>query len=194
MSKNLDETVRLQSQKGEEWIREIRGERIEGIAEGTSGAPRVASLSAASFPGRNKCAGTHCSLIEQEERENSSCQICQRVSGRKKDGGMYREARTERESDKREEKRNSKLVGAAKTSKEHAKWRRLQRKNLNKVGLMKRKEWPQCHRESSWQVRQSRLCQKEKKQSRQSRVPDRERGRVKVSESRTLRLKGRSER
>ena len=32
----------------------------------------------------------------------------------------------------------------------------------------------QCHRESSWQVRQSRLCQKE--QSRQSRVPDREGG------------------
>ena len=41
---------------------------------------------------------------------------------------------------------------------------------------MKRKEWPQCHRESSWQVRQSRLCQKEKEQSRQPRAPDHEGG------------------
>ena len=45
-----------------------------------------------------------------------------------------------------------------------------------KTCLLKRKEWPQCHRESSWQVRQSRLCQKEKEQSRQYRVPDREVG------------------
>ena len=33
-------------------------------------------------------------------------------------------------------------------------------------------KWPQCHRDSSWQVRQSCPCQKEK--SRQSRVSDRE--------------------
>ena len=79
MSKNFDETVRLQSEKREERIREIRGERLQGIAEGTSSAPRLASSSAASFPGRNECPGTHCSLIEQEEREDSSCQICLRV-------------------------------------------------------------------------------------------------------------------
>ena len=36
MSKNFDETVRLHSEKREEWIREIRGERLQGIAEGTS--------------------------------------------------------------------------------------------------------------------------------------------------------------
>ena len=53
MSKNLDETVRLQS--------EIRGKRLQGIVEGTSSAPRLASSSAASFPRRNDCAGTHCS-------------------------------------------------------------------------------------------------------------------------------------
>ena len=34
----------------------------------------------------------------------------------------------------------------------------------------------QCHRESSWQVCQSCLCQTEKEQSRQSRVPDHEGG------------------
>ena len=39
MSKNLDETVRLQSEKREVWIREIRGERLQGIAEGASSAP-----------------------------------------------------------------------------------------------------------------------------------------------------------
>ena len=46
-----------------------------------------------------------------------------------------------------EEKRNGRFVGAAETCKERAEWRRLQRKNLNILGLSKRKEWPQCHRE-----------------------------------------------
>ena len=77
MSKYLEETVRLQSEKRREWIREIRRERLQGIAEGASSAPRLASSSAVLFPGRNECPGTHCSLIEQEEREDSSCQICQ---------------------------------------------------------------------------------------------------------------------
>ena len=73
-----------------------------------------------------------------------------------------------------EKKRNGRLVGAAKTSKERAEWRRLQQKNLNILGLLKRKEWPQCHREGSWQGRQSHSCQKEKEQSRLSRAPDHE--------------------
>ena len=47
-------------------------------------------------------------------------------------------------------------------------------KNLNILSLPKRKEWPQCHRESSWQELQSRLCQKEKEQSRLSKAPDHE--------------------
>ena len=70
----------------------------------------------------------------------------------------------------REEKKNGRLVGAAEISKERAEWGRLQRKNLNTLGLPKRKERPRCHRESSWQERGNRPCQKE--QSRQSRVPD----------------------
>ena len=68
MSKNLDETVRLQSEKREEWIREIRGKRLQGIAVDTSSPPRLASSSDASFTKRNKCPGTQCGLIEQEER------------------------------------------------------------------------------------------------------------------------------
>ena len=79
MSKNLDDKVRFQSEKREEWIREIREERLQGIAEGASSAPRLASSSSASFPGRNECPGIHCSVIEQKEREDSSCQICHRV-------------------------------------------------------------------------------------------------------------------
>ena len=66
------------------------------------------------------------------------------------------------------------LVGAAETSEERAEWRRLQRKNLNTLGLLKTKEWPQCHRVSSWQERRSSPCQKEKEHSRLSRVPGRE--------------------
>ena len=72
------------------------------------------------------------------------------------------------------EKRSGRL--AAETSKELAEWRRLQRKNLNILGLLRRKEWFQCQRESSWQERRSHLFQKEKEQSRQSRVPDHEGG------------------
>ena len=78
MSTNVDETVCLQSEKREEWIQEIRGVRLQWIAEGTRSAPHLASSSAVSFPRRNECPGTHCSLVEQEEREDSSCQICQR--------------------------------------------------------------------------------------------------------------------
>ena len=79
MSKNFDETVRLQSEKREEWIREIKGERLQGIAEGASSATRLVISSAASFPGRNKCPETHGRMTEQEEREDSYGQICQRV-------------------------------------------------------------------------------------------------------------------
>ena len=78
MSKNFDETVRIHSEIRREWIQEIREERLQGIAEGASSAPRLASSSAASFLGRNECPGTHCSLIEQK-REDSSCQIFHRV-------------------------------------------------------------------------------------------------------------------
>ena len=99
MSKNLDETVCLHSEKRREWVEEIRGERLLGIAEGTSSTPRLASSSAALFPGRNECPGTHCSLIVQEEREDS---FCQRVYGQRKDVGGDRVARV-REEEKRSE-------------------------------------------------------------------------------------------
>ena len=79
MSKYFEETVRLQSEIRRDWIREIKEKRLQGIAEGASSATRLASSSAVLFPGRNECPGTHCSLIEQEEKNDSSCQICHRV-------------------------------------------------------------------------------------------------------------------
>ena len=47
---------------------------------------------------------------------------------------------------------------------------------LSILGLPKRKEWPQCHKESSWQGRRSHPCQKEKEQSCLSKAPNREVG------------------
>ena len=38
MSKNLDETVRLQSEKRQEWVREIR-ERLQGIVRAQAALP-----------------------------------------------------------------------------------------------------------------------------------------------------------
>ena len=92
MLKNLDETVRLQSEKREECMREIRGEKLHGIAEGASSAPRLVSSSAAPLPGRNECPGTHCSVIEQEREARSATEF--EIRGKI-------EKRTEGESDSR---------------------------------------------------------------------------------------------
>ena len=65
VSKNLDEAVRLQSEKRQEWIREIRQEKLQEITEGMS-RPRRS-------PGETSL-GTHCSLIVHQKRKDSSCQ------------------------------------------------------------------------------------------------------------------------
>ena len=169
VSKNFDETLRLQSHKRREWIREIRGERPQRIAEGASSAPRLASSSSASFPERNECPGTHCSLIKQEEREDSSCQICHRVCGKRKDGGEDRVVRTERESDRRRREERWQTCWCCQDQQRAC---RMVQASAEKLGLLRRREWSWCHRESSWQVRQSRLYQKQKEQSRLSRVPN----------------------
>ena len=106
MSKNFNETVRLQSAKRQEWIREIRGQRLQEIAEVTNSGSLLASSSAASFPGRNECPGTHFSLKEQEQIENSSARSARKieVKGRWR-RGQRGEDRLERESDKEEKGR-----------------------------------------------------------------------------------------
>ena len=91
MLKNLDETVRLQSEKREEWIQEIGRDRLQGIAEGASSAPRPSSSSAASFPRRNKCRGTHCSLIEQRREKKVSATEFE-IEGKTEDKTGWRES------------------------------------------------------------------------------------------------------
>ena len=93
MAKNFDETVRLQSEKTQEWIRKIKGDSPQQITEGARSVPRMASSSAASFPRRNECLRINCSLIKQEKIEDSSNQICQRNCGKRKDGGQDKVAR-----------------------------------------------------------------------------------------------------
>ena len=75
-------------------------------------------------------SGDPFSLIEQEEREESSCQISTEF---KVKGKMEEKTEWRGQSDKQiggEEIRSGRLVGVAETSKELAEWRRLQRKNL----------------------------------------------------------------
>ena len=93
-------------------------------------------------------------------------------------------ARTEGKSDRRREMAD--LLVLPRSAKSVQNGAGCRKKNWNILGLPKRKEWPQCHRESSWQVRLSCPCQKEKEQSHLSRVPDDEGERVKVGNSRTL--------
>ena len=119
MSRNLDKKVRLQSEKRQEWIREIRGERLQGIAEGASSAPRLASSSAALFSGRNECPGTHCSLIEHEEKTAPARSVAEFDTR----GKMEEKTRWKGQNESQivgEEKTNGRLVGVAETNKERA--------------------------------------------------------------------------
>ena len=81
--------------------RDKRREILQGIAEGASSAPRMASSPAASFPGSNECPGTHCSLIEQEREKTVPARSATEFEEKEKT-----EERTEQESDsrRREEK------------------------------------------------------------------------------------------
>ena len=91
-------------------------------------------------------------------------------------------ARTERESVNRRREEKWQTCWCCRDQQRACMMAQASAENLNKLGLLKRKEWPQCHRKSSWQERRSRYCQKEKEQSRLSRVPDHEGERVKVGE------------
>ena len=82
------------------------------------------------------------------------------------------EERTERESDSRRREEKWQTCWCYRDQQRACREGQASAENLEILGLLKRKEWPQCHRESSWQVRRSRLCQKEQEQSRLSRVPD----------------------
>ena len=136
MPKNLDETVRLQSEKREEWLREIRGKRLQVIAVGTSSAPRLTNSSAALLPGRNEYLGTLCSLTVQEKREDKSAREIE-VKGKMEEKTRWR-GQSERQRG-REGRRSGRLVDAAEISGVLAEWHRLHRKNLNILGLLKKR-------------------------------------------------------
>ena len=153
LSKKLEKTVCLQCERRKKWIREIRGERLQRIAKSTNSASRLASSSAASFPGRNECLGTHYSLIEQEEREDNSRQICERDRGKRKHGG--------KDKARREEKWQT--CWCCRDQQTACKMEQASAEKLKHTKPAEKEEMPQCHKDSSWQGRQSRLCQKENK-------------------------------
>ena len=80
MSKNLDETIRLQSEQREKRIRVVRGEDTNKGLQRAGVALRLANSSAASFNGKNECRGP--AVLKPDckvEKEDSSCQTYRRV-------------------------------------------------------------------------------------------------------------------
>ena len=63
MSKNLDLTYAPSPVEEKTIYETLRGERLQGTAEGRSRLLRLANSSAASFSGRNEFPRTHFSLI-----------------------------------------------------------------------------------------------------------------------------------
>ena len=88
------------------------------ITEGSSSVPCLASLSVASFPGRNECPGIHCCLIVKEERETVLPDVPKSLRNRVR-GKAKERTEWQRQNENRREGelvRNGRLVGAAKTS------------------------------------------------------------------------------
>ena len=85
-----------------------------------------------------------------------------------------------------EKKRQWHTCGAAKTSKELAEWPRLQRKNLNILGLPKTKEWPQCHKKAVGKYARAAFAKGEMKSAICPKHQIVRRESVKVSKNRTF--------
>ena len=153
MLENLDETASIQSEKRQEWIREIRGEILQEIAEGTSSVPRLASSSAASFPGRNEWPGIHCSLVVQERRQFLPDLPKFEVKRRRRSqGGEDKASQIEEKWQTcwccRDQQTGCRMAQASAEKLEHTE--------------PAEKERMACHKESSWQVSQSCLRRKKK--------------------------------
>ena len=54
VSKNVDETVCLQYERRKEWIRQVRGEKLQWKADDWRRAPHLTNLLALLLPGRNE--------------------------------------------------------------------------------------------------------------------------------------------
>ena len=83
-------------------------------------------------------------------------------------------ARTERESDNRRREKKWQGGWCCRDQQRACRIAQDSAKKLEHTGPAKKKNG---HRGSSWQERRSRLCQKEKEQSRLSKAPDHEGGR-----------------
>ena len=86
---------------------------------------------------KNECPGAHCNLTVKKEKKTVPARSASEF-GIKGKAEESTEWRGQSKSLRREE--NGRLVGTADTSEEFAEWCRLQRKNLNKLSLPKRKE------------------------------------------------------
>ena len=94
-------------------------------------------------------------------------------------------ARTERESEIREEKWHT--LWCCRDQQRACRMAQASAEKLEHTGPAEKERVALVPQKSNWQMCQSRLCQKEEEQSRQPKAPDREvRERVKMSESRTL--------
>ena len=153
-------------------LTEIREERLQGNAEGASSAPPLASSSAASLPGRNECPGTHCSLIEQEEREDSSC----------------------RSDSEFEIKEKWQTCWCCRDQQRACRTAQASAEKLDHTGPPLKERVTSVPQRKQFARKRSRPCQTEKKQSRLSRVRDHERGESRWARAAPGRERGRSKR
>ena len=153
-------------------MRQIRGERLQEITEDASSALRLASSSAASFPEKNECPGTHCSLIEWERDKTVPARSSREM-----------EKRIDGESDRRRRNEKWQTCWCCRDQQRTCRIAQASAEKLEPIGPAEKERVasvPQIEQLARMpeppRVRKSRLCQKEKEQSRQSRVPDREVG------------------
>ena len=163
--------------------RDKRRERLQGcklqrvqVAEGASSAPHLARSSAVSIPGRNKCLGTHCILIEQEETEDSFCQMFQRVYSGMKDRGEDREVRTEQKSDKRRREEKWQTCWCCLDQQKACQMVQASANKLEQTGPAEKERVASVPQREQLESTPEPPLPKRKEQSRLSRVPDHEEG------------------
>ena len=95
-------------------------------------------------------------------------------------------ARTERESDRRRREEKWQTLWCCRDQPRACRMAQASAEKLEQTGPAEKERVASVPQERSWQKRRSRPCQKEKKQSRLSRVQGHEGERVKMGKSRTL--------
>ena len=137
---------------------DMRNKRRETtrIAEGTSSTLPLMNSSATLLPDRSVCLGPIVCGKEFETKEKT-------------------EERTEWQGQSESGKGGEEKWQPCCCCRDHCRACRMVQasaKNLNILGLLKRREWPLCHKVGNWQTRQSCLCPKEKEEKHQSKSPD----------------------